>query len=148
MPEPETLPPGLALDRLIAERVMGLHIVVVEEECSQFTPDARWVPGGEYYVLDVLYAMAPGRAALDEPDDGDLVLSYSRDTAAAWLVVERMRGLGWVGELNWHNLNRPTTYYARFWRDGNGREGYAYAMTAPHALCVAALRALEATTNV
>lgn len=24
-----------------------------DEECSQYTPGARWVPGGEYYVVPV-----------------------------------------------------------------------------------------------
>ncbi len=52
---------------LIAEQVMGWVPYELESECSQFTPGAQWIPGGEYYAL-VSAVMVPPDIAETEDD--------------------------------------------------------------------------------
>jgi hypothetical protein len=62
---------------------------------------------------------------------------YSTEIAAAWDVVERLKHL--EPEMRWHDENHG--WYLNFSK--KDLEGIPYAETAPHAICLAALKAVE-----
>ncbi len=161
------------LDEAIAERVMGLTVITITEECSQFTPGARWLPGAEYWAIDVIYAAdAETAAEIDEHQaaggyDDYLLPPYSVDIAAAWRVVERLRQQGWLvrvqempdGYPYLDNMTGEPAFYAKalchlFWVPNKTMQDAARkfrpssdrmfkAETAPHAICLAALAVAE-----
>lgn len=110
--------PGRELDALVAEKVMGLKVI-----------DGLWVRPGT--------AWHPAHGQFDMNTQTHL-LRYSTDIAAAWEVLEQSglldlyflykRGDQWaIGETN--GVNDATTPLAE-------------APTAPHAICLAALKAV------
>lgn len=109
--------PGRELDVLIAERVFGL---TVEHD------------------LEEPYA----QALRDRYDELGILPPYSTDIAAAWAVVAAMRRRGYAFGFD----DQPSTgvHIARF----TSRRFYGASVGKPtdaHAICLAALRALEAT---
>ena len=66
----------------------------------------------------------------------------SKDISAAWLVVEKMRELGWNLEIgvSFHDAN---TYAVCCWKDPIYDDEHYIADTAPVAICRAALKAME-----
>ena len=108
------------LDALIAERVMGW-------ELDDLPEGVVWEGNSE------TGGGVTARTAVPR---------YSTDIAAAWEVVEKIRGAGFTFSL-WDNANQ----YAAPWdcrfthRDDVGQKGIAIEGTAPHAICLAALRA-------
>lgn len=66
-------------------------------------------------------------------------LMYSTSIEAAWQVVERFQGKGWFVKV--HNCERQDQWFALITDPMN--EWTALAPTAPHAICLAALRAIE-----
>jgi hypothetical protein len=107
---------GRELDALVAEKVMG------------------WKVRPDRYPVD-----ATGQSQFRVPE-------YSTDIAAAWRVVEQMRQVGWFVQIHDHTtswevaLGRPEwvtsdLYQARVMPS-------ASSVTAPHAICLAALAAL------
>ena len=126
---------GRELDALIAEKVMGHRM---------FEPPPMSEP---WEVM---------------PDDyrGRPLLPYSTDIGAAWEVVEKMRERGkdrkdiaicmdgfslsqnHVGE-DWQDYPwAPEGGWSATFTDGYNTSGAA-ALTAPHAICLAALKAVE-----
>lgn len=88
---------------------------------------------------------------------GDCFLpKYSTDIAAAWEVVEKMKTLGFCIGLRWENrlcggnplveFDREANYTGHNPGERNNQHdhGDADAKTAPRAICIAALKALEA----
>lgn len=112
------------LDKLIAEKVMGETVV-----------STTW-GRGKYEVL-----------SLGDPiwydDDGSMVISnpvpsYSENIADAWLVIEK---LPFTVEITTNNPYGPTTPETE-WMVTFSAEFEAHGPTAPHAICLAALKAL------
>jgi hypothetical protein len=68
------------------------------------------------------------------------LLPYSTDIAAAWEVVEKLTRSGWYFEL------RAPNYLASFFRGIDSHCESIEAPTAPHAICLAALKACDVTT--
>lgn len=122
----ETMQAGRELDALIAEKVMG------------------WPPKPAHagWQGDVVPSLADPKWVQAGPDRGwEMVFlpNYSTDIAAAWKVVEKMR-------------ETPKPFFSLAWYI-SGRWGAAFlghddgtdaemADTAPHAICLAALRAV------
>lgn len=129
--------PGRELDALIAERVMGLTVITTQEETSQFDPAGRWVPGGEYYEVDVQWAMPPGQ---EEPDVDDYLPGYSTRIDAAWQVVERFERLGYDVAMHTTNGGEWVCVFR-----GALLADATMAPTAPHAICLAALKSAGVT---
>jgi hypothetical protein len=67
---------------------------------------------------------------------------FTTDIAAAWLVVERMRELGWSLDLHGSSDTGWTA-----WLKGDGFKVFACADTAPEAICAAALKAMEVSNG-
>ena len=85
---------------------------------------------------------------MDYAISGHSVWNPSGDIAAAWLVVEYLRGLPnrgvWLEELSGRY---EESYRCGFsWIEGAGGTNFRQAIgdTAPHAICLAALEAMEA----
>lgn len=109
----EELKPGRELDALIAEKVFGIKIY----------------PGKDYYYTG--------------DEDGGIfpapLLEYSTSIADAWEVVEKLKQkepiIQYDAELNcWHAgfKDRPDHYFMELSKD-----------SAPHAICLVALKACE-----
>lgn len=120
----EELKPGRELDALIAEKVMGLKL----ESCKPFSVSSIGGPGGHW---------AP---------------YYSTDIAAAWEVFGRLEGAiisKWYGK--WCCSNACTEMWGCYFDEPeetlnqllNYRDYFTQADTAPHAICLAALKAVE-----
>lgn len=114
------LPPGRELDALIAEKVIKL------------------TPG--YYFMEFKdlsqqeqnnYNRNQGWSPMRCPE-------YSTDIAAAWEVVERMRMIGADLEITIGKMGYAINYELE---DNWGVHGYKD--TAPHAICLAALKAVS-----
>lgn len=113
----EDLKPGRELDALIAEKVMGW----------KFNPGKVWIrPGGPAPFEDVYKTQPP---------------EYSTDISAAWEVVKKLKHLHpqisycdttcqWT--LRFNNINKEISEFSDI--DGDS--------TAPHAICLAALKAV------
>ena len=129
--------PGRELDALVAEKVMGL------------THEAPVCNG--YSCLEEMHdsGCSVGMANFHYP------AHYSTDISAAWQVVEKMRGASkigkipcdlvvWVGSANakWfcEIFDLSPTGYVGY--DGPLIEAKCEGITAPHAICLAALKAV------
>lgn len=116
--------PGPELDALIAEKVMGLKLHI-----------------HRYYGLSG--KLEPSGPYLEPQDWGGSVPTrpkpYSTDIAAAWRVVERLRELGWIVDL----FDEGRGWSVSFERDRtiSSANNQADALTAPHAICLAAMKA-------
>lgn len=129
--------PGRELDALIAEKVMGLNVI---EEWVFETRSAA-CPDGNYGCLVMHYEQVPIKPK-----------SYSTAISAAWEVVEKLSS----GDLSGYG-NRPIELclknytkhpvWCEFWlTDDNAGDDesvwIAQGETAPHAICLAALKAV------
>lgn len=106
--------PGRELDALVAEKVMGWKDIRFGDETS--------VSGSVGFGLPV--SGHPRRA----------FPPYSTDIAAAWAVVEELELPFEIHSDDWHSR-----WDARFNLD---RGEWCQASTAPHAICLAALKAM------
>lgn len=128
---------GIELDALIAKHVMGLRVLKTGDYLW-------WVQGGDGGEGEALPKPFP-------------IPAYSSDIAAAWSVVERVQRLprecdfrllrlNWGGWLSWcAGFGFIATGQGEATVLSEGR-----ADTAPHAICLAALRAVgvEVTNEI
>lgn len=133
---PDKTQPDLALDALVAEHVLGwtnVHIALY---------NVRGVP--------------PGYADKQPPDRTVNFpgLGWSTVISSAWAVVEAMRAKGYLLALTGGDLAQPgrpgsaedlegVRWIAEFWAGPSFKRAIASASSAPHAICLAALKALE-----
>jgi hypothetical protein len=123
--------PGRELDKLIAERVMGQTV-------GRKNFDGFGGRAGDPIIL------TPGG-----PYNWEECPDYSTDIAAAWEVVEKLLaepGKGFeisVGHMfKRHKDKSETKYWECFIEDEKERRFIEEADTAPHAICLAALKAV------
>lgn len=122
---------GIELDILIAEKIFGLEVVKNKSGSKR---------GGFYY-------------SVGEPDwddfYGDMQLAnpvpiYSLDIATAWEVVEKLFELGWDCEVSMYRAEQGPRYRVDVRVIEHQEHGATeFADTAPLAICLAALKALE-----
>lgn len=137
---------GRELDKLIAEKVMGLKVVTTQEETSQFDPGARFVPGADYWEVDVDWALPPGIDEESGDFDDHFLLEYSTVMGGAWQVVERLMTLGiFVERIQYLAPTMWRCILERNPHDPGTRQRHyqQVAGTAPHAICLAALEAVN-----
>jgi len=119
------LKPGRELDALIAERVMGYKRAHMDDPEINFAGDIWLNPNGTKYLHT---------AALPE---------YSTSIEAAWEVVEKLHELGFFFDLHWDlNTSVWTTSFKKS-SDISEPNFYSKEREAPHAICKAALKAVE-----
>ena len=109
------------LDERVAMEVMGWHKEpnpMHKKDPVHYAPERWMLPNGDI-------SGAPSR--------------YSTDISAAWLVVERMRELGFTLRLREFESGH---FSAKFVQDDIGRDFEAWDHTAAGAICLAALAAV------
>lgn len=128
--------PGRELDALVAEKVMGLvlqPITVVDYKGVHTEPGS--------VVKD--YTAPDGRKCRSVKE----CPHYSTSIADAWLVVEKLQCQGhdgkWFFRLDYDCVETwDCAFYKESTCDGGYPEQWATALTAPHAICLAALKAV------
>lgn len=117
--------PGKELDALIAEKVMGLEVVRTEWKRKSGA-------SGVYYTI--------GEPSWDDYAGdmqlGNAVPLYSEDISAAWEVVEKL------DLLNGYTLGRYG-FNGRWSVIDDSECAVVFGESAPHAICLAALKAIE-----
>lgn len=124
----DAMPAGRELDALVAEKVMGWTA------CDANEAYPRWMhgdPGDEFAEAGRGRGCAPLTTAWRVPYS-----RYSTDIAAAWEVVEKVRGDRDV----WLQWDSETSIWGCQFFSG-GHE--CFADTAPLAICRAALKAVS-----
>ena len=116
--------PGRELDALIAEKVMGLKNIRYIKDWSFLEPDLA-----SDLTEDHVNAKARGADAVVVP-------FYSTDIGAAWEVVDKFKE---YQLLKIYYPSQEQTLYVVSFKRGCERS----AETAPHAICLAALKAVE-----
>ena len=121
---------GRELDALVAEKVMGLEVRSITVMDSKGTHS-------DVGTVDAPRRMPDGRMGVNV----DKLPAYSTDIAAAWEVVEK---LGLAFELGWLPEDKGFNWDASFGEKRGSEAGTTtYASTAPHAICLAALKAMS-----
>lgn len=127
MINPSTLKPGRELDALVAEKVMGQRTIWFGREGDKSLMLARTIELNEEL-------RERGEMMFGYPGEGD-VPHYSTDIEAAWEVVETLKLLGIEVKFVGSWADKP--WYCRL-RD----DAFEFGDTAPHAICLAALKAV------
>lgn len=133
---------GRDLDALIAEKVMGWH----RGKGGAIAGPGTGYEWPAYWHDDAGAQQAP---CIEDRFAGIVPWSPSTNIADAWLVVERMRALGWHCEVGTHFID-DSTWWARFGRgyydryDDHFEQDYMQADdTSPMAaICRASLEAI------
>jgi hypothetical protein len=137
--------PGPELDRLVAEKVMGWRRMTWIEQCSQ----------SDDYVCEEYDSSMPDEwCSLRE--DGLWIAQHlveerngyyegawtpSADIKKAWEVVEKLKSEGWSYSVSDHTLPHATKWTG--WHLAEFGDFCDSAETAPHAICLAALKAVQ-----
>lgn len=128
-----TVKPGRELDALVAEGVMG-EAQPIHSPCSSEPVPNAWKP---FYNTEVGYYKWLPRA-------------FSTDIAAAWEVVEKLRGDGFEPAIVGDDHGHWAVVYEGVSELGDKVpwlnvpvDEALWAATVPHAICLAALRAVE-----
>lgn len=115
--------PGRELDAIVAEKIFKIEVCRNEK--------GGWSEGpADYYD-------SYGEMILSNP-----LKEYSTEIAAAWEVVDQLKT---INPEFWFSISRNPPMQGDGWYVENGpdRETIAEGETAPHAICLAALAALE-----
>lgn len=115
---------GRELDAMIALRVMDDH----------------------HFDEPVLVGAVVKRREMWWKSDGELMEDpprYSTDIAAAWRVFERLCDLGWSPGIAYMKEDLGGPFRCDLYRPADGACEDAFAATAPHAICLAALQAVS-----
>lgn len=124
--------PGRELDALIAEKVFG------------------WTDLKKLHGCDVYSGFPAGfTPATDHPSERWIVRKYSTTIADAWAVIEKLFQLGWDTEVqgfdDLSSSGKPY-YRVRVARiDNQASAQIDFSHRAPHAICLAALKAVGYT---
>lgn len=127
--------PGRELDALVAEKVMGL---VVDLDNSKYFDGTQVATRKEDFgaigeAVQTISGVYHPRLSWPLPH-------YSTDIAAAWEVVERLSAENWIFDLLEGAHEGASPWRAHFMREGERSNGYGDS--APHAICLAALKAV------
>lgn len=141
---------GRELDALVAEMVMGC-----ERRVSTLLAERMRDPGGACWCGPAPYGGSMGRGGIHSASYLGLgtreVAPYSTSIAAAWEVVEKLRDNGLHVCISSDAVDEE--WEVEVWRPEEDNEygqvmvgTPGYADTAPHAICLAALSAVGAST--
>lgn len=130
------------LDALVAEKVMGWERLETEAYEARFPHKARrGVIGfdGQLHRNNGPWFYPPGWVILGSAHENGCALpEYSADISAAFQIVKKLRKDG----LNFMICAVPQGYSCAFTRDNNFTGEMPYIDSAPHAICLAALKAV------
>lgn len=111
--------PGRELDALVAEKVMGWRV-------------------GERFDGD-WYLMEPASGGMGGNPVPMRLEHYSTDIAAAWQLVEKV-GTGWLYLTLTQDSDRTSDYWRAAFHRRTDAPDAVNGDTAPHAICLAALK--------
>ncbi len=146
---------GRELDALIAEKVMGWRWFRFLNKCYLIPPRNTETGFDPAHVL----SHWDGEGKEGTPDLEWTTLSsypnfrlrhYSTDIAAAWEVVEKVQANGWtfhVDDVGFNNGIEGKWRVLLTEAETGDKHVFADGDTAPHAICLAALKAMSATTK-
>lgn len=127
---------GRGLDRLVAEKVMGLEPSRVDDDMQAFTWRREFLMAGDYFIIT---------------DEGTEALPhYSTDIAAAWQVVEALaKSPHWIGVIvgtfgiPHAKCYRNSYLVSEVWINlDNVPDSRTYSERCAGAICMAALKAV------
>lgn len=131
---------GRELDALVAEKVMGLMRFQTSEGRTNWRGE-KWV---QWYHADGQQPSCYGMTGSPSPSP---LPKYSTDIAAAWELVEKLNLLGGEREMvRRHDYSKGYEVYEIIERPPQGMghsEIIGRAKGAAHAICLAALKAVE-----
>lgn len=139
---------GRNVDTEVAEKVMGLGPLEFDYPCDVWDDDGHWrVPDtrdeGESQgcrYREPIYRITHKNGWRQ----GKVVPRYSTDIAAAWTVLEKMRqpvpGVHrWAVTVS----AEENGWFVTIWREFSAKYHRVFAPTAPHAICLAVLKAVD-----
>lgn len=141
----DALPAGPELDSLIAEKVMGwAELSILNEN----------VVGQRFYMDEEALGFPPEMANSERKTIGGYaywtlnrakpVPKFSSDIAEAWKVVEALGNLYLeLGRVSTRIKSCPDHAAGHLIYEVSFKDGQGFAPTAPHAICIAALMAVE-----
>ena len=139
----ESLKAGRELDVMVAEKVMGWNWYPVTEDQVYYSEEARKRGG---FWRDGIVSVG-----CTTPDGSPNCPAYSTDIAAAWEVVEHMQRTHWrcAFSLFGPDEEGPWTKcwracFSKKWAVSPDSDDIIVCDTAPHAICLAALKAVGA----
>ena len=142
--------PGRELDALVAEKAMGYRRVDLTPEW--LGREVWCFYPGDSPLMEYSWDEPSGNAMMhrngkDESDGtADILPSYSTDIAAAFEIVEKLRDQHMELELSVVPKGAPAYPDDAQWLAGfsdDGPTNQEWGATAPHAICLAALKAVE-----
>jgi hypothetical protein len=145
-------PPGYELDRRAAEFVMGWRVLPNDPRHFGQTVTLRRVgeidlddPSNYPHVVwyDGTEEEPSHHLLWSNPDAGGTIWAPSTEIASAWKIVERMKELGY--DLTLTEGTRP--HWRCLFRAGGEEPSASHGITAPHVICLAALRAIDARAH-
>lgn len=141
--------PGQELDRLIAEKVMGLIPQFLEADYDHdmdcYRPDLikagdEWVPHAPEYKSQGKWFV--------KTDEWETLPHYSEDLSAAWDVVQKIKALGyWFQLINFSTGESCAEFHSNETIGECPIPRWEYSATEDtpaHAICMAALRVVGA----
>ena len=122
--------PGRELDAIVAEKVMGWEKFLIDQSAPYYSDEDK--KRGYFWMIGTV------SVGCTNNDGSPKCPRYSTNIAAAWEVVEKLRGV-------WDIRSMSTTWVVRLSIQvgtSDKRVG-AEAETVQHAICLAALKAME-----
>jgi hypothetical protein len=131
MKDNQRLSPGRELDALIAEKVMGLK---PKFQVPQLYLNQLYLTQFDTLEQVEQFRITPGFAEQIEPK------RYSTDISAAWEVVQKLGN----AEIRTYFISEPKFVEVGIYNKSEKEWHYELGETAPHAICLAALKAVGA----
>lgn len=136
---------GRGLDQRIAVEVMGLCPCVHDERW--FRSDVPGFEGSSMYIDDGIWRCMIHKKIAWAKNNPGAAFDYSRTIESAFLVVDKMRENGWeldhLTQLERLEGGDFVCEFSGHYSRHQGLRGRAHAPTAPLAICLAALKAVE-----
>lgn len=129
----QPLPAGIALDALVAEKVMGWTTL---DKCTWLSGDVKTFDHVEKNTW-----VHPLLGVTRAPPE------YSTDIGAAFTIIEKLREHCCCINLRFPTSEDPECElikFAEYTTESHGPKYYATAPTMPHAICLAAVKAMGA----
>jgi hypothetical protein len=137
--------PGPELDALIAEKVMGWRwIQPPKHDYDGPLPEQGLVLAPPEFTGDGFAWPNRGVVHAHYFLNGGDRHRYSTDIAAAWEVLAKLAFEGWGIELEYHQCHEPWWEAALNHMDLDAIDGVRSSVSASHAICLAALKAVSA----
>jgi len=135
------LKPGRELDALVAERVMGAKLRWSNLEIPPTKLDA-FLQERDEFLGPPKTGIEASRRAEQRRRDEQILPPFSTDISAAWAVVEAMAARDWSFAFRFSESDRSLGATFSSLGEKEGHQEWFGLDHAPHAICLAALKAV------